>query len=450
MPQKILQSPDFLKALSFAKDALTAANLEQISISALLLGFLHCERIGCFSNEYPVLKENLCEMQRISDSTGLCLSAEFSEPKSPQTLKMSLSKELKEILNSSKDMATLVVNLVDSVVNKKGPGAALEKLVEAIQSENGFDVSNQYAHQIAHRHDLKTISAEALTAGAYIALKKGELGVRPAISSHLQSSRKVLDILFEKHGWNSSISDYNPNINGVANFPLGPWVSDLIHATTKGANPFAASINLGIRGANKIVMQRRVAYHEAGHAVLTSILQPNKTISKITVLDEENEEGADGYVAYDLSAPYFDTPTSREDVLQNLCIALAGRVAEQRQYGHDEIDAGATSDLADATKQAWKAITEFGLDFEFGPVNLVVLRDEGKQSHGWLFDEAQRRLQSMMKEALLTTETLVDTHWEKIEAVAKVLIEKKVLTEDDMVRVMRDQNAAGIHKTTVI
>jgi len=392
----------------------------------------------------------LGEIQSISESTGLSLPAELLEPKSPKTLKMSLSQELKEILNSSKDTATLVVNLVDSIINIKNSGSEVDKIIAAIQSENGFEVSSQYAHQIAQRHDLKHISAEVLTAGAFIALKKGELGVRPAISSHLQSSRKVLDILFEKHGWNPSISDYSPNKDIYTKFPLGPWVSDLIRATTKGANPFAASINLGIRAANKIVMQRRVAHHEAGHAVLTSILQPNKTISKITVLDEENEEGADGYVAYDLSAPYFDTPTSREDVLQNLCIALAGRVAEQRQYGHDEIDAGATSDLADATKQAWKAITEFGLDFEFGPVNLVVLRDEGKQSHGWLFDEAQRRLQAMMKEALLTTETLVDTHWEKIEAVAKVLIEKKVLTEDDMVRVMRDQNAAGIHNTTVI
>ena len=442
MTQKILQSPDFVNALAYAKDASVAANIDQLSIPALLLGFLHCERIGCFSNEYPVLKKNLGEIQSISESTGLSLPAERLEPKSPKTLKMSLSKELKEILNSSKDMATLVVNLIDSVTSIKNSVGEVDKIIAAIQSENGFEVSNQYAHQIAQRHDLKHISAEALTAGAFIALKKGELGVRPAISSHLQSSRKVLDMLFEKHGWNSSISDYSPNTDIYTKFPLGPWVSDLIRATTKGANPFAASINFGIRAANKIVMQRRVAHHEAGHAVLTSILQPNKTISKITVLDEENEDGADGYVAYDLSAPYFDTPTSREDVLENICIALAGRVAEQRQYGHDEIDAGATSDLANATNQAWKAITEFGLDFEFGPVNLAVLRDEGKQTHGWLFDEAQRRLQAMMKEALLTTETLVDTHWEKIEAVAKVLIEKKVLTEDDMVRVMRDQNSA--------
>jgi hypothetical protein len=48
----------------------------------------------------------------------------------------------------------------------------------------------------------------------------------------------------------------------------------------------------------------------------------------------------------------------------------------------------------------WDAITRFGLDFEFGPVSLAVLSKAGSMSSGWLFDQAQRRLQEILKTGL--------------------------------------------------
>ena len=436
MAKALIESLDFLKALAFAKDAAVAAGIKELNSVSLLLGFAQAVRSVSLSGKYPALEANLDAIESIASTKGLRLPSDLSKPKSPNTLKMPLEKKLKDSLTPIERPAELINVLLDAVLEGRVRKSSVEHLLETIQSEDGFAVSNHYAHHLAHRHEMKEISAEVLAAGAYIALRKGELSARPAISSHLRTSRQALEMLFEKRGWDISHDNYARQADLELVFPLGAWVSELERPTAQGANPFAASINLGIRAANKLVMQKRVAYHEAGHAVLTSVLQPSKSISKITILDEAQDDGADGYVAYDLSSPYYEAPDSRDSVLQSLCISLAGRVSEQRQYGHNEIDAGATGDLADATEQAWRAITVFGLDFDFGPVSLDVLQDKGNQKQGWLFDEAQKRLQAVMKEALLTTETLVDIHWRKIEAVALVLSEKKVLTEDDMVRIM--------------
>ena len=121
-------------------------------------------------------------------------------------------------------------------------------------------------------------------------------------------------------------------------------------------------------------------------------------------------------------------------------VSLAGRVSEQKKYGHDEIDAGAVSDLEAATRMAWDAITKYGLDFEFGPVNLEMFYKSGIITTGWLFDAAQRRLQEVLKEGLQKTETLIAENWGKVEAVALVLYEKKKLTEDDLLGIMASES----------
>jgi len=444
MAKALLQSADFVLGLERAKQLAKIWGLSELSSGILLLGFAQCAKGGALSTNYPVLSKRLGDIEAFGLSKGFAPLDTSIQREDLTSVKMPLDKELKKALASSWELSGLLKALIDLVLQEQpSTDPANAQLLAAIQGEEGFAISNHYAHHLAQRHDLEEITAEVLTAGAYIALRKGELGARPAVASHLRSSKGTLELLFAHLGWDTSISGHKSADEVKTNIPLGTWVSELQRATSKGANPFAATINLGIRAANKLYMQRRVAYHEAGHAVLAYVLQPSRSIAKITILDEGNGEDADGYVAYDVSAPYYAMPTSRDDVLEGLCISLAGRVAEQRQYGHNEIDAGATSDLADATAQAWRAITEFGLDFDFGPVCLDVLRDKGKQSHGWLFDEAQKRLQTVMKEALLTTETLVDTHWEKIEAVALVLSEKKVLTEEEMVRVISEKS--GLH-----
>ena len=67
----------------------------------------------------------------------------------------------------------------------------------------------------------------------------------------------------------------------------------------------------------------------------------------------------------------------------------------------------------------------------------------GFSNSGWLFDQAQRRLQEILKEALQRTESLVKEHWSKIEAVAQALFDKKVLTDDDVVSIIENASSAN-------
>jgi cell division protease FtsH len=207
----------------------------------------------------------------------------------------------------------------------------------------------------------------------------------------------------------------------------------LIKSGDQTANPLIVALNAGMVTASKLLLKKRVAYHEAGHAVILKVLRPEIGIAEVTIVERGD---SDGCVSYEKTSPYFQTPLSRESVLDQVCVSLAGRVAEQRKYGHNEVDAGATSDLANATEMVWDAITRFGLDFEFGPVNLAALTKAGPMSSGWLFDQAQRRLQEILKAGLERTEGLVNDQWHKVEAVAQILFEKKKLTEDELLNVM--------------
>jgi ATP-dependent Zn protease len=120
--------------------------------------------------------------------------------------------------------------------------------------------------------------------------------------------------------------------------------------------------------------------------VIHHILLPAIGITQVTIIGKDD---ADGYTAYDISSPILKRPTSREYLLDMICVSLAGRVAEQSKYGHDEIDAGALDDLEKATLMAWDAIARLGLDFDFGPLSLAALSKAGATSSGWLFDQAQ-------------------------------------------------------------
>jgi len=57
---------------------------------------------------------------------------------------------------------------------------------------------------------------------------------------------------------------------------------------------------------------------------------------------------------------------------------------------------------------------------------------ESEVKSGWLFDEAQRRLQTLLKEAKAKTRVITETHWEKIEKVALLLLEKETISESEI------------------
>ena len=167
------------------------------------------------------------------------------------------------------------------------------------------------------------------------------------------------------------------------------------------------------------------AIHEAGHAVLHRLLMPHIKIEQVTVVPREETLG---FVSYDSEDVIVNL--SIEDIKNKIVIAYAGRTAQIKKYGKDlGMDTGASSDLKQATHYAYLAITRYGMDNELGYINLEELLNYNKEYYTQKIDQA---LQRWLEDGRKSTEKLVAEHWEKIEKLAKLLIKKEVVFEEEM------------------
>jgi ATP-dependent Zn protease len=175
---------------------------------------------------------------------------------------------------------------------------------------------------------------------------------------------------------------------------------------------------------------RMTAYHEAGHAVLSSLLLPDIKIEQVTITPRLQSLG---FISY--STEDFAGNVSREEVFNNICVLLAGRMAEVREFGDKGIDSGAANDLEEATRHAYVAIANMGMDEELGPIHLDTLtQNVSKQLFRQKIEEALSR---WIGDATVKAEKLVARHWEKIEKLAAVLIKKEIVDGAELEIIMK-------------
>lgn len=181
------------------------------------------------------------------------------------------------------------------------------------------------------------------------------------------------------------------------------------------------------------------AYHEAGHAVVSRLLNPHVRIQQVSIVPRGN---ALGFTAYDPETVQRHSH-NRQEVMDLICVALAGRIAESRRFPgpsaeSDEAvslggpDSGAARDLRQATELAWMAITQWGLDEEFGWISLGPFDN----LPGPLHEVAAQRAKAWIAQARLQTERLVDEHWELVRKVAEALLLCDVLGETQFLKLM--------------
>ena len=284
---------------------------------------------------------------------------------------------------------------------------------------------------VANCFSVDRVGLDLFAVGTLLAHGEGLLSDRPSLIHCLNINQYAIKKLMSHRGWDLQ-KIKNKTSARVTN--ESEEFAQALHDSSKHDDPLLSVLNLGVRIGVDLALHERVAYHEAGHAVINLALMPERGIAEVTI---EKEDDSDGHVAYDQSSPWMITPMSKEDVLDKLCVALAGRVAEQKQAGHGSgTDAGATSDLRQATDIAWAAITVWGMDEEFGPVVLETMIEESGLRGGWLFNEAQRHLQRVMKEAHVRTEELVRLHWAHIEKLAMSLLVKPRLSQDEVFSIL--------------
>jgi len=169
----------------------------------------------------------------------------------------------------------------------------------------------------------------------------------------------------------------------------------------------------------------KTAYHEAGHAVLSYILLPNIKIEQVTVSPRSE---ALGFVSYH-NDEYIDA-TSKEELFNDVCVLLAGRIAEMHKYGKMGMETGAVNDLEIATTQVYAAIALFGMDEELGYINIAGLESgTGKQI---LSEKIEERILIWIDKATKKTQKEVKKLWKAIDAVALALIEKEMIDGEEL------------------
>ena len=169
----------------------------------------------------------------------------------------------------------------------------------------------------------------------------------------------------------------------------------------------------------------KTAYHEAGHAVLSYMLLPKIKIEQVTVAPRSE---ALGFVSYH-SDDYIDA-TSKEELFNDICVLLAGRIVTIEKFGDDGLETGAINDLEVANMQAYAAIALFGMDEELGYINVTGI--ESVYDKKIFSKEIEARLVVWMKRAKEKTEQEVKKVWPAIEAVAKELIAKEVVDGEEL------------------
>jgi len=173
-----------------------------------------------------------------------------------------------------------------------------------------------------------------------------------------------------------------------------------------------------------------VAYHEAGHAIAGWFLEYAAPLLKVSIIPRG--KGALGYAQY---LPKEMTLYSTNQLLDMMCMTLGGRASEQIFF--NSITTGAQDDLQKVTKYAYTQVAECGMNAKVGNLSY----DMSGQYHVKPFSEATAEMiddecRKMVCAAYDRTVALLTENKDKVEMVAERLLEKEVLTKEDMVELL--------------
>ena len=166
------------------------------------------------------------------------------------------------------------------------------------------------------------------------------------------------------------------------------------------------------------------AYHEAAHAVLSTILLPHIKIEQVTVAPRSKTLGFVSYNAEDQISN-----VTKEEIFNDVCVSLAGRIARIKKAGSEKMDSGAVDDLSLASFQVYAAISNLGMDKELGFINIDPV---AAMDNSFLTPQIEKRYLHWLDVAKKHTENLVDRYWNKIAALALKLIEKEIVESEEL------------------
>lgn len=165
------------------------------------------------------------------------------------------------------------------------------------------------------------------------------------------------------------------------------------------------------------------SYHEAGHAFVSRYLMPENKVIRVSIIP--TSKGAGGYT---LSTPSENEVVTKAKIKQQLSVLMAGRVAEEVFFGKDNVTIGAQNDIERSTSMAIDYVAKYGMDESTGFVNFNVMADKLNMS----LNSIESSIKKLIDELYFEVMHIIEKNRDKVEEIAKLLIEKEVLYESDL------------------
>lgn len=362
---------------------------------------------------------------------------------------------VRDLFAQARSMAPCIIFLdeIDAIGRKRGRGGFIggndereNTLNQLLVEMDGF-ASNSGVVVLAGTNRVDVLDPALLRPGRFdrqIVIDPPDIaGRREIFNVHL---RKVK--VAEPPGKDEVAKIMSPRTPGFAGADIANVCNEaaLIAARAKKdaveVEDFEAAVDRVIGGLEKknLVMspeeKRTVAFHEAGHAVAGWFLEHAMPLLKVSIIPRGS--AALGYAQYQPLERYL---ISKEALLDQMCMTLAGRASEEIFF--ESVTTGAADDFNKVTRMAYQSVSEWGLGDTIG--NLAFPDgNSGEQEDGGFYrpysDRTARRIdeevRGMVSSAYERTISLLQDKKKDVEAVANLLLEREAIGAEDMTRLL--------------
>ena len=205
-----------------------------------------------------------------------------------------------------------------------------------------------------------------------------------------------------------------------------------------GKDDFLAAVDRiigGLERKNKVISpmeKKTIAYHEAGHATVSWLLKHANPLVKVTIIPRGRALGAAWYL------PEERQITTREQMMDELASLLAGRISEEKFFGH--LSTGALNDLERVTKQCYAMVAYYGMSDAVGSMSYYDSTGQSDMAFTKPYSErtAQQiddEVRALIAKAREMAEKVIDEHREGLIELAELLLEKEVVFTEDVERI---------------
>ena len=195
----------------------------------------------------------------------------------------------------------------------------------------------------------------------------------------------------------------------------------------------------GLEKKNKIITaeeKKTIAYHEAGHATASWMLEHAAPLVKVTIVPRGRSLGAAWYL------PEERQITTKEQLLDEMCAAMGGRAAEEVIFG--KISTGALSDLEKVTRQARAMVTIYGLNEKIGNITYYDSQGESEYSFQKPYSEKtaeviDEEISKLVEGAYQRAIKILEENKDKLVKLADKLLEDEVIFKEDLEKIFGKQ-----------